>query len=193
MLFRSPNFPAHEDTVYLCVVDPDGNAVSFINSLFHGFGSGIVGPATGVTLQNRGAGFVLAEGHPNCIAPGKRPLSSMSPTLVLRDGQPAGIIGSPGGPRIITTVVQVLLNIVEFGMDVQAAVDYPRVHHQWKPDILFLEDGIANDVAANLIAKGHRVVLGGAWSAAQCIWIDGKTGLITGGTDHRIEGAAVGY
>jgi gamma-glutamyltranspeptidase/glutathione hydrolase len=117
----------------------------------------------------------------------------MTPVIVLKDGSPAGILGSPGGPRIITTVLQVLLNVIEFGMDIQEAVDYPRVHHQWKPDVIFVESEIPADVIEKLIAKGHEVYQSGHWSSAQCIWIDKATGLITGGTDSRTEGAAAGY
>ena len=190
-------------TTHFSVIDVHGNMAAVTASINTSFGSGVVLPGWGLLLNNHMDDFSAQPGVPNyygligseanAIAPGKRPLSSMSPTLVLRDGRPVGVLGSPGGPRIITTVVQVLLNIIEFGMDVQAAVDFPRVHHQWKPDVLFLEDGIPNDVSANLKTKGHRVVPGGIWSAAQCIWIDEQTGHITGGTDHRIEGAAVGY
>jgi gamma-glutamyltranspeptidase/glutathione hydrolase len=137
--------------------------------------------------------YGLVGSEANAIDAGKRPLSSMSPTIVLRDGKPAGIFGSPGGPKIITTVLQAFLNIVEFGMDVQEAVDYPRVHHQWKPEVVFLEPEIPFDVVENLIAKGHQIYRTGRWSSAQCIWIDQQTGYIYGGTDSRTEGSAAGY
>ena len=172
-------------------------------SLNTSFGSAVVLPGWGLLLNNHMDDFSLQPGTPNyyglvgseanAIEPGKRPLSSMSPTIVLKDGKPAGIFGSPGGPKIITTVVQTFLNIVAFDMNVQQAVDFPRVHHQWKPDVVFVEDGIPTDVLANLKAKGHSIYQAGLWSSAQCIWIDPETGLITGGTDSRSEGKAAGY
>jgi gamma-glutamyltranspeptidase/glutathione hydrolase len=137
--------------------------------------------------------YGLVGSEANAIEGGKRPLSSMSPTIVLRDGEPAGIFGSPGGPRIITTVVQTFLNVVEFGMDIQQAVDFPRVHHQWKPDWLYVEPEIADSIIVDLEAKGHEVKQRSHWSSAQCIWIDPSTGQITGGTDKRSEGKAAGY
>jgi gamma-glutamyltranspeptidase/glutathione hydrolase len=177
--------------------------VAVTASLNTSFGSGLVLPGWGLLLNNHMDDFSLQPGVPNyyglvgseanAIEAGKRPLSSMSPTLVLKDGKPAGIFGSPGGPKIITTVVQTILNVVEFGMDIQAAVDFPRVHHQWKPDVVFVEDGISTDVLVNLCAKGHQIYQAGFWSSAQCIWIDPETGLITGGTDSRSEGIAIGY
>jgi len=136
--------------------------------------------------------YGLVGSEANAIEAGKRPLSSMSPTIVLKDGKPAGIFGSPGGPRIITTVVQSIINVIDFDMDIQEAVDFPRVHHQWKPDAVFMEYGISADVIANLQAKNHIIYPGGVWSSAQCIWIDMESGLITGGTDSRSEGAALG-
>ncbi|MCD6162802.1 MAG: gamma-glutamyltransferase [candidate division Zixibacteria bacterium] len=190
-------------TTHYSIIDADGNMVSVTASLNTSFGSGVVMPGWGLLLNNHMDDFSIQPGTPNfyglvgseanAIEGGKRPLSSMSPTIVLYNNKPAGIFGSPGGPKIITTVAQVILNIIEFGMDVQAAVDFPRVHHQWKPDVVFIEPGIPTDVLVNLKAKGHNVYQTGYWSSAQCIWIDQETGLITGGTDSRSEGAALGY
>jgi gamma-glutamyltranspeptidase/glutathione hydrolase len=117
----------------------------------------------------------------------------MSPTIVLHQGRPAGVFGSPGGPKIITTVVQTLLNVIVFGMDIQAAVDYPRVHHQWRPNQVYVEPEVPKDVIINLEVRGHEVSRRAHWSSAQCIWIDPKTGKITAGTDSRSEGKAAGY
>jgi len=190
-------------TTHFSIIDQDGNMVAITSTVNTSFGCGVVLPGWGLILNNQMDDFSIQPGVPNyygligseanAIEGGKRPLSSMSPIIVLKDGLPAGIFGSPGGPRIITTVLQTFLNIVEFGMDVQEAVDCPRVHHQWKPNVIFIEPGIPNDVLANLIAKGHEIIPNGYWSSAQCIWIDENTGLITGGTDSRTEGAAVGY
>ncbi len=197
--------PAREssETTHFSIIDSKGNMVAVTASLNTSFGSAVILPGWGLLLNNHMDDFSLQPGAPNyyglvgseanAIEPGKRPLSSMSPTIVLKDSKPAGIFGSPGGPKIITTVVQTFLNIVEFGMDVQQAVDFPRVHHQWKPDVVFVEDGIPTDVLVNLQAKGHRIYQAGLWSSAQCIWIDPETGLITGGTDSRSEGIAAGY
>jgi gamma-glutamyltranspeptidase/glutathione hydrolase len=197
-----PGEESHQ-TTHFSIIDKDGNMVAVTSTVNTVFGSGVVLPGWGLILNNQMDDFSVQPGVPNyyglvgseanAIEGGKRPLSSMSPTIVLKDGMPAGIFGSPGGPRIITTVLQTFLNIVEFGMDVQAAVDCPRIHHQWKPDVIFIEPGIQSDVLANLIAKGHDIYQSGYWSSAQCIWIDENTGLITGGTDSRSEGAAVGY
>lgn len=190
-------------TTHFSIIDKDGNMVAVTSTINITFGSGVVLPGWGLLLNDQMDDFSVQPGIPNfygligseanAIAPGKRPLSSMSPAIVLKDGKPAGIFGSPGGPRIITTMVQVILDVIEFDMDIQQAVDYPRVHHQWKPDIIFVEPEISYDVLQNLIAKGHQVSQNGYWSSAQCIWIDQDTKLITGGTDSRTEGAAVGY
>jgi gamma-glutamyltranspeptidase/glutathione hydrolase len=197
--------PGYEstETTHFSIIDSAGNMVALSASLNTSFGSAVILPGYGLFLNNHMDDFSLQPGVPNyyglvgseanAIQPGKRPLSSMSPTLVLKDGKPAGIFGSPGGPRIITTVVQTILNVVEFGMDIQGAVDVPRVHHQWKPDIVFVEPPISYDTLEKLTARGHTVYRSYEWASAQCIWIDPETGFITGGTDSRTEGAAVGY
>jgi gamma-glutamyltranspeptidase/glutathione hydrolase len=197
--------PGYEgpQTTHFSIIDKDGNMVAITATVNTSFGSGVMLPGWGLYLNNQMDDFSVQPGIPNfyglvgseanAIAGGKRPLSSMTPTIVLKDGAPAGIFGSPGGPRIITTVLQVMLNVIEFGMDIQEAVDYPRVHHQWKPDVIFVEPEIPDDVLEKLIAKGHEIAPSGHWSSAQCIWIDEATGLITGGTDSRTEGEAAGY
>lgn len=192
-----------DQTTHFSIIDSDGNMVAVTATVNTSFGSGVVLPGWGLLLNNQMDDFSSQPGVPNyyglvgseanSIQPGKRPLSSMSPTIVLKDGKPAGIFGSPGGPRIITTVLQVFLNVVEFGMDIQEAVDAPRIHHQWKPDVIFAEPEIAADALASLMAKGHKVYQSGHWSSAQCIWIDQEMGLIFGGTDSRSQGAAIGY
>lgn len=196
-------FPAGKQTTHLSVVDRWGNMVAMTATINTGFGSGYVIPGTGIFLNNQMDDFSAQPGvanyfgligaEANAIAPGKRPLSSMTPTLVFYESRPFMVVGSPGGPRIITTVLQVMLNVIEHGMNIQAAVDAPRIHHQWMPDRLFIEDGIPYDVIQNLIIRGHDVAVGGTWSAAQAILIDLETGLIYGGTDSRVEGGARGY
>ncbi|RJP77487.1 MAG: gamma-glutamyltransferase [Candidatus Zixiibacteriota bacterium] len=192
-----------QHTTHLSVMDRWGNLVAMTATINTGFGSGYVIPGTGILLNNEMDDFSaqpgvenyfgLVGGDANAIAPGKRPLSSMTPTLVFYQGRPFMVLGSPGGPRIITAVLQTLLNVIDHGMDVQAAVDAPRIHHQWKPDRIYLEDGIPADVIENLVAKGHDVAPGGVWSAVEAILIDLQTGLLYGGSDSRTEGAAKGY
>jgi gamma-glutamyltranspeptidase/glutathione hydrolase len=190
-------------TTHLSVVDRWGNLVAMTATINTGFGSGYVIPGTGILLNNEMDDFSSAPGvenffglvgsDANAIAPRKRPLSSMTPTLVFYQGRPFMVLGSPGGPRIITTVLEVLSNVIDHGMDIQEAVDAPHAHHQWKPDKLYLEDGIPLDVQEALFQRGHDVSAGGVWSGAQCILIDLESGIMYGGSDSRQEGAAAGY
>jgi len=152
-------------TSHVCVVDAEGNAVALTTTVNFSFGAKVVAPKSGVVLNNEvddfalfdGAvnAFGLQQGQANVVGPGKRPLSSMSPTLVFQDDKVVACLGGSGGPRIIANVVQVLLNVYAHGMDVRAAIDAPRIHHQWNPDTLFLEDGIPRDVQSLLKARGH--------------------------------------
>jgi gamma-glutamyltranspeptidase/glutathione hydrolase len=129
----------------------------------------------------------------NAIAPGKRPLSSMTPTILLRDGRVYMVTGSPGGPRIITTVLLTILNVLDYGMDVSAAVAAPRFHQQWVPNELSVEPETTRDVVEALEAMGHTVQVSPRhWSASESIVIDPETGLHTGRWDPRTDGAAVG-
>ncbi len=195
--------PQDQHTTHLSVIDRWGNLVSMTATINTGFGSGFVVPGTGILLNNEMDDFSAQSGvenffglvgaEANAIAPRKRPLSSMTPTIVFYQGRPFMILGSPGGPRIITSVLQVICNVIDYGMNIQAAVDAPRIHHQWHPDKLCLEDGIPADVIQNLVARGHDVVPGGNWGAVEAILIDLQTGLIYGGSDSRTEGAAKGY
>ena len=137
------------ETTHYNVVDAEGNAVAVTYTLNGGFGNGITVPGAGFLLNNEmddfsakpGAAnmFGLVQGESNAIQPGKRPLSSMTPTILLRDGKLFMVVGAPGGSRIITAVLQMILNVIDFGMNAQEAVDAPRFHHQWLPDRLYLE------------------------------------------------------
>ncbi|MFQ5849605.1 MAG: gamma-glutamyltransferase [Candidatus Binatia bacterium] len=188
-----PHFPAHGNTVYLCVVDHDRNAVSFINSLFQSFGAGLVSPRTGVLLQNRGCGFVLYSGHPNCIAPRKRPLHTIIPGMLAKDGRvvmPFGVMGADYQP---TGHTHLLTNLIDFGLDLQQAIDLPRVFPT-EEGVVEVESGVSRAIVAGLRKLGHKTCrptrpLGGG----QAIWIDWEQGVLTGGSDPRKDGCALGY
>jgi gamma-glutamyltranspeptidase/glutathione hydrolase len=137
--------------------------------------------------------FGLVQGEANAIQPGKRPLSSMVPTIVLRDGKLFMTAGAPGGSRIPTAVMQVILNDIDFGMNVQDAVDAPRVHHQWQPDKLYLERGISPDTVALLKSRGYDIDYGQGVVIAQVDAIVNDGGWLMGGSDGRSNGKAAGY
>ncbi len=190
------------ETTHYSIVDADGNAVAVTYTLNGGYGSGVTAPG-GFLLNNEMDDFAakpgepnmfnLVQGEANSIAPKKRPLSSMTPTILLKDGKVFMVVGAPGGSRIISSVTEVILNVVDFGMNAQDAVDFPRFHHQWKPDKLYLEKAISPDTVAILKAKGHDVDYsqGAIGARVEAIVIDG--GWLQGGTDGRGNGKAVGY
>ncbi len=180
------------DTVYLCVVDRDGMAVSFINSLFFTFGSAIVGENSGVVLQNRASGFVTTLGHPNRVGPGKRPMHTLIPGLLIRDGLPMAVFGVMGGQYQACGHAHVLGNLIDFGMDPQSAIDLPRVF--FDGELTMLERGVSDSAAGGLADRGHTVArrempLGGG----QMILIDRERGVLIGGSDPRKDGCAIGY
>jgi len=190
-LLEDSDFPTHPDTVYLCVVDDEGNAVSFINSVFHGFGSGLVSPKTGVVLQNRGAGFVLEEGHRNAIAPHKRPLHTIIPGMLMKAGRAVMPFGVMGGQYQPTGHAHFLTNLLDYRMDVQTALDFPRVFHDGK--VCQVERGIPTSTKEGLTNLGHKVVPAVLpHGGGQAIWISEKDGLV-GGSDPRKDGCAIGY
>lgn len=185
------DFPLHPDTVYLCVVDPEGNAVSFINSLFHGFGSGLVSPKSGVVLQNRGAGFVLEPGHPNAIAPHKRPLHTIIPGMLMHSGRVVMPFGVMGGQYQPTGHAHFLTNVLDYHLDMQTALDFPRVFHDGK--VCQVERGIPAAVRDQLGALGHQVVPAvNPHGGGQAIWIEAD-GTLVGGSDPRKDGCVLGY
>jgi gamma-glutamyltranspeptidase/glutathione hydrolase len=184
------------DTVYLMVVDRQGNAVSWIQSLFATFGSGLVEPETGVVLQNRGSGFVLEAGHPNLIAPGKRPMHTLTPMLVTDASGLRMTIGTPGGhgqPQFLTQVYQ---NVFTFGMTPQQAVEAPRYIHNSGRRVE-IEDRVPAPVVANLTERGHQVSTASGWTATfggvQMILIDPKSGVRRTGADPRREAYAIAW
>jgi gamma-glutamyltranspeptidase/glutathione hydrolase len=192
-------------TTHLSVVDAERNAVSLTYTLEDGFGSKIVVPGAGFLLNNEmgdfnaGPGLTTEEGligtEANLAAPGKRMLSSMTPTILSKDGRLFMVIGTPGGRRIINTVLQVILDVVDFGMNIQEAIDAPRIHHQWLPDeINFETRGLSPDTVALLRGKGHKLHEGWPWpSIPQGIVVSAEDGVLEGGSDRRDpDGGAVG-
>jgi gamma-glutamyltranspeptidase / glutathione hydrolase len=186
------------NTTHFSVVDNFGNAVSNTYTLNFPYGVGLVAEGTGVLLNNELDDFTAAPGASNAYGlvgyeanlpgPGKRPLSSMSPTIVLKGGTPVLVTGSPGGSRIISTVLQVIVNVLDYHMDVAAAVAAPRLHHQWRPDEVRIERGFGDDVLAALKAKGHQIVEPMGPTSANSILVTAN-GLL-GAPDPRTRGAA---
>jgi gamma-glutamyltranspeptidase/glutathione hydrolase len=191
-----------DSTTHFSIIDRDGMAVANTYTLEDSYGSRVVVRGAGYILNNEMGDFNSRPGvttrggrigtDPNLVAPGKRMLSSMSPTVVLKDRKAVLITGSPGGRTIINTVLCVVTNVIDFGMDVQAALDAPRQHHQWFPDVLQIE---VRDEAMNkkLEALGHKVRTQPKQGDAHSIWIDPKSGLYHGAADKRINGKAAGY
>jgi gamma-glutamyltranspeptidase / glutathione hydrolase len=174
------------------VVDRDRNVCSFINSIAHSFGSAIISNNTGVLLQNRGAGFRVQPGHPNCIAPRKRPLHTIIPSLATENGRAKLSFGVMGGQYQPVGQVHVLTNMLDFGLDVQEAIDLPRgLHYE---GIYQLEDGVPADVVDGLKKIGHTTAgLTVPHGGGQAVWIDWDKGTLTGGSDPRKDGCALGY
>jgi gamma-glutamyltranspeptidase/glutathione hydrolase len=188
----SPGKAATGDTVYFTIVDRDRNAVSFINSLFGSFGSGVVAEGTGICLHNRGNGFSLDPDHPNHMAPRKRPFHTLIPAIVTRDDAPWLSFGVMGGDMQAQGHVQVLANIIDFGMDVQQAGEAPRFRHD--PGTLALESAFSTEVRQGLAAKGHNIVDAvGSFGGYQGIVIDHDSGVLMGGSDPRKDGCALGW
>lgn len=184
--------PPGSDTVYLAVVDEQGMAVSFINSLYDEFGSGIVTRRTGVVLHNRGKGFVCDPGHRNCIAPGKRPFHTLVPAMVLKDGQPLMPFGVMGADFQPMGHAYVMTNMFHYGMDAQTAIEAPRAF--FDGDTVLVEEAVPAAVVAGLARLGHRVAARRMpWGGAQAVVIDRENGVLVGASDHRKDGLALGY
>jgi gamma-glutamyltranspeptidase/glutathione hydrolase len=202
-----PGLPAGSEkleTTHYSVVDGQGNAVAVTYTLNGGYGNGITVPGLGFLLNNEMDDFAskpgspnmygLVQGETNAIEPGKRPLSSMSPTIVLKDDRLFMTVGAPGGSRIPTAVMQVILNVIDFGMNIQDAIDAPRVHHQWQPDRLSIERGISPDTVALLKSRGYDVDYSPGVVLAQTAAIVSNDGWLQGGSDGRsAAGKAAGY
>ncbi len=197
-------FGESSETTHYSIVDEDGNAVAVTYTLNGAYGAGVVAPGTGVLLNNEMDDFTqkpgvanlygLVQGEANAIAPAKTPLSSMSPTIVVRNGEPFMVIGSPGGSRIITITLEAIVNVIDHGMDIQEAVDRPRFHHQWLPDTVYVEPrGLSPDTLRLLAGMGYHLDVadeGGTWGQAAGILVGGKSlGEIARGGGARYNGA----
>jgi gamma-glutamyltranspeptidase/glutathione hydrolase len=192
------------DTTHFSILDADGNAVAVTTTLNGSFGSYVTADGLGFLLNddmdnfesNPGAPnmYGLIQGPANSIAPGKRPLSSMSPTIVLENGRVRMVLGSPGGPRIITTVANIFLSVVDGGLNIQAAVDAPRFHLQYQPDTVYVEPGFPAQTIERLKALGYSTAQEDPWSDGECIYVNPRNGELEGGQDHRQGyGKAAGY
>ena len=182
----------HPSTIYIAVVDRDRNVCSFIHSVAYKFGAAIVAPKTGIVLQNRGAGFRVQPDHPNCIAGGKRPLHTIIPGMATKGGRAVMPFGVMGGQYQPVGHTRVVTNVLDYGMDVQEAIDHPRAMHY--EGIYQLETGVPENVVKGLQKLGHKTVaVEEPHGGGQAIWIDWERGTLTGGTDPRKDGCALGY
>ena len=197
-----------QNTSHFVIVDRKGNAVSMTQTINTSFGAGVIVPGTGIILNNEMDDFSAAPlvpnayglvgGEANSIAPGKTPLSSMSPTIVSKNGRPFLVVGSPGGPRIISSVLQTIINLIDYEMNVRDAVQSPRIHHQYLPDILYLENpGFSSDTIRILKARGHNIEFEKSWSNVQAIQIENQgvlgSEILMGASDDRGQGRVMGF
>ena len=197
--------PERMHTAHYSVVDEAGNAVSVTTTLNDTFGSSVTAQGLGFLLNDEMDDFSskpgvanmygLIQGPANEIAPGHRPLSAMTPTIVVKDGKTLLVLGSPGGPRIITTVANILMGVLDFGLDLQQAVNAPRFHHQWLPDSISMETyGFSPDTVKKLSEMGHQIgMVADFYTDGECIMIDPRSGERLGASDGRNNGQAVGY
>jgi len=210
-----PGMAPHEgaNTTHYSIVDNGGNAVSVTYTLNNWFGAHVTAATTGVLLNDEMDDFTskvgeanmfeLVQGVSNAIAPGKRPLSSMSPTIVLRDGKLLMVVGTPGGSRIPTTVFHTLINVIDYGMDIQEAVDATRFHEQWMPDVTYMERfAVSPDTRTLLIGMGHHIVDSYSWNHVEAILVGapslggkpvGKNNYYGANDPRRNTGLAAGY
>ncbi len=194
-----------DHTTHYSIVDSEGNAVAVTTTLNDGFGSRVTAEGLGFLLNDEMDDFSsksgvpnmygLLQGPANAVGPGKRPLSAMMPTIVLKNGKLFLVLGSPGGPTIITTVANILMGVADYGLNIQQAVNAPRFHEQWMPDQIEVEaTGISPDTLGILEHMGHKIKMSrGYWGDAECIALDEKTGEILGASDGRNDGKAVGF
>ena len=189
------------ETTHYSIVDAEGNTVAVTYTLNGGYGSGVTATGLGFLLNNEMDDFApkpgrpnlygLIQGEANAVAPGKTPLSSMTPSLVLQDDKLYMVVGTPGGPTIINSVLQVILNVLDYHMNMQEAVDQPRIHHQWLPDTLFVEKTVSPDTIEALKSRGYAVKVNNQIGEMAAILVDG--GWLQGAADSRTESTAKGY
>lgn len=190
-----PGAPRAGDTVYLCTADAEGRMVSYIQSNYMGFGSGVVVPGTGIALQNRGAGFTLEDGHPNRLAPGKRPFHTIIPAFVSKDGTPLAAFGVMGGDMQPQGHVQVVIGIIDYALNPQAVLDAPRVRVAGGLDV-HAEAALPVDTMRQLLRRGHRVRIEAdpvMFGGGQMIWRDPDTGVYIAGSEPRKDGLALAW
>jgi len=198
-------------TTHYSVVDPEGSAIATTTTLNDTLGSRVTAEGLGFLMNDEMDDFAskpgipnmygLIQGPANAVGPGKRPLSAMTPTIVLKDDKLFLVLGSPGGPRIITTVANILMGVVDYGMNIQEAVDAQRFHQQWLPDIAYLEEGFSPEIVKGLEGMGHHIEFGEedygvrepSWSDGECIMVDPKRGTRLGASDKRNGGRAMGF
>ena len=190
-------------TTHFSTADRDGNWVACTATVNTSFGCKVVVPGTGIVLNNQMDDFSIQPGvsnyfgligaEANAVAPGKRPLSSMSPTIVLKDGKPVFSVGAAGGPTIISQAALAIINVIDFGMDNDSALKQPRFHHQWAPDELRIEKSVPAEVRAKLEKRGHKLKVVDSMGAAQAIALDPESASFTGAPDPRGEGKAAGF
>jgi gamma-glutamyltranspeptidase/glutathione hydrolase len=195
------NFESSE-TTHFSIVDSQGNAASLTYTLNGSYGSGVTVPGIGVLMNNEMDDFAakpgtpnmfgLVQGEANAIQPGKRPLSSMTPTILTKDGKLFMVVGGPGGGRIITSVLQTIVNVVDFRMNVRNAVDSPRFHHQWRPDVITIEPGFSPDTIRLLEQRGHKAETSTSVARIFAIVVQ-PDGWLSGASDGRSYGKAEGY
>ncbi len=201
--FRPTTIREPENTTHYSVVDPEGNAVAVTTTLNDALGSRVTAEGLGFLLNDEMDDFASKQGVPNAygliqgpanaIGPGKRPLSAMTPTIVLKDGRLFLVLGAEGGPTIISNVANILMGVVDFRIDIQEAVNASRFHHQWLPDAIEVEDRLSPDTMNLLRSKGHKLKVAHFWGDAECIMVDPKTSERLGASDGRNNGKAVGY
>jgi gamma-glutamyltranspeptidase / glutathione hydrolase len=197
-------FSESMETTHYSIIDSKGNAVSVTTTINSGYGSKLVVDGAGFLLNNEMDDFSAKPGvanqfgllgsEANAIAPSKRMLSSMTPTIILKDDSPYLILGSPGGSTIMTVVLQVILNVIDFNMDIRQAIDVERIHHQWYPDRIDYEPfGISEDVKQNLLERGHHLGRERSLGLVEGILIDQRNKVIYGASDSRGNGSAEGF
>ena len=192
---RLPSVNSGSDTTSLCVVDARGNAVTWIQSVFHRYGSGVVVPGTGVVLNNRMTGFSLDPKSPNVLAPGKKTMHTLNTWMLFRDDAFWAVGGTPGADVQVQTNLQTVTQMIDHGRSPQAAIESPKWHVAPDGAHLFLEDRLPLDTCYELRQRGHQLTVGGAWSgscASQIITLDPKTGSLLAGSDPRVDGLALG-